>query len=239
MARLIAGIDADPLRSVVHAAGVGQAGALLDTDLAEAARVAAGKAAGARNLDAVLGDRPLDAFVLFSSIAGVWGSGRQAVYAYANACLDALAEHRRSRGLTATALAWGPWAGAGMTDDDGARAALTGRGLGLLDPDTAVAALRRALELDETTVTVADIDWERFLTGFTALRPSALFDALPEARHTQDTQAPARPPPPASPPARRPSPTSTGPWKRCCAPRATPRASGSPASTSSSPCCGP
>ncbi|MEU9559950.1 SDR family NAD(P)-dependent oxidoreductase [Streptomyces fumanus] len=192
VARLIAGIDAEgpPLRSVVHAAGVGQAGALLDTDLAEAARVAAGKAAGARNLDAVLGDRPLDAFVLFSSIAGVWGSGRQAVYAYANACLDALAEHRRSRGLTATALAWGPWAGAGMTDDDGARAALTGRGLGLLDPDTAVAALRRALELDETTVTVADIDWERFLTGFTALRPSALFDALPEARHTQDTQAP-------------------------------------------------
>ncbi|MEU3616181.1 type I polyketide synthase [Streptomyces sp. NPDC006872] len=199
VARLVAEIDADgpPLRVVVHAAGLGQAGALVDTDLAESDRLSAGKVVGARVLDAVLGDRPLDAFVLFSSIAGLWGSGRQGVYASANAYLDALAEHRRSRGLTATSIAWGPWAGSGMADDERAREALAGRGLRMIDPRSAVAAMDRALELDETTVVAADIDWERFLTGFTALRPSPLFDELPDAQRVlraaaaQDTAAPA------------------------------------------------
>ncbi|WP_037843419.1 KR domain-containing protein, partial [Streptomyces sp. NRRL WC-3549] len=67
------------------------------------------KVMGADNLDAIFGDRTLDAFVLFSSIAGIWGSGGQAAYAAANAHLDALAEGRRARGLTATSIAWGPW----------------------------------------------------------------------------------------------------------------------------------
>ncbi|MFH9041854.1 type I polyketide synthase [Streptomyces sp. NPDC017966] len=197
--RLVADIDAEgpPLRVVVHAAGLGQASALADTDLAESARLAAGKVAGAAVLDSVLGDRPLDAFVLFSSISGLWGSGMQGVYASSNAYLDALAEHRRSRGATATSLVWGPWAGAGMADDERAHEILASRGVRMIDPRTAIAAMDRALELDDTVVVAADIDWERFITGFTALRPSPLFGELPDARRAlsaatpQDTAAPA------------------------------------------------
>ncbi|MFE3221990.1 beta-ketoacyl reductase, partial [Streptomyces antimycoticus] len=103
-----------PLSAVFHAAGVEQAAELVEMSLADAEAVVSGKAAGAACLDELLGDRELDAFVVFSSIAGVWGSGGQAAYGAANAHLDALVEDRRARGLAGTAVAWGPWAESGM-----------------------------------------------------------------------------------------------------------------------------
>ncbi|GKQ41842.1 hypothetical protein ALMP_83550 [Streptomyces sp. A012304] len=201
VAALVARIDADgpPLRAVVHAAGVTQTALITDTDPVGSARITAGKAAGATHLDAVLGDRPLDAFVLFSSIAGAWGSGAQGVYGAANAHLDALAEDRRARGLAATSLAWGPWAGGGMAEqDDGDQ--LARRGLRSMDPGTAVRAMARAVRLGDTGVIVADVDWNAFTPRFTSLRPSALLSGLPEARAALATRtAPAAGPGPADP----------------------------------------
>ncbi|MEW2080000.1 type I polyketide synthase, partial [Streptomyces sp. NPDC013433] len=201
VAALVGRIDADgpPLRAVVHAAGVTQAAPITDTDPVESARITAGKAAGATHLDAVLGDRPLDAFVLFSSIAGAWGSGAQGVYGAANAHLDALAEDRRTRGLAATSLAWGPWAGGGMAEqDDGDQ--LARRGLRAMDPSAAVRAMARAVRLEDTGVIVADVDWNAFTPRFTSLRPSALLSGLPEARAALAARpAPAAGPGPADP----------------------------------------
>ncbi|MFE4802040.1 beta-ketoacyl synthase N-terminal-like domain-containing protein, partial [Streptomyces sp. NPDC056708] len=136
---------------------------------------------GAENLDAVFGDRSLDAFVLFSSISAVWGSGGHAAYAAANAHLDALAERRRARGLTATSISWGPWGQGGMIEEIG-EAELRRRGLPTMAPATAITALHRALAENDVHVAVADVDWERFAPAFTALRPSPLLAGLPEVR---------------------------------------------------------
>ena len=94
VAGLVAGLPG--LRGVVHAAGVGQMTPLGASGPADLARVLAAKVGGAVVLDEVLADRELDFFVMFSSVAGVWGSGGQSAYAAANAFLDGLAAHRRA-----------------------------------------------------------------------------------------------------------------------------------------------
>ncbi|MCC3775995.1 type I polyketide synthase, partial [Streptomyces sp. UNOB3_S3] len=183
LAGLLAGIpDEHPLTGVVHAAGVGQAAPLADTSLADATALMAAKLLGAAHLDALLADHDLDFFVLFSSVAGVWGSAGQSAYGAANAYLDALAENRWARGLPATSLAWGPWAEAGMATHEAVADRLRQSGLRFLAPAAALAELRRAVVQQDVTVTVADIDWERYHPVFTSVRPSVLFDELPDVR---------------------------------------------------------
>ncbi|MEU2848664.1 type I polyketide synthase, partial [Streptomyces sp. NPDC007049] len=181
------------LTAVFHTAGIERSATLADLDpddLTDVADVLAAKADSARNLHELLVGRPLDAFVLFSSIAGVWGSGGQAAYGAANAYLDALADHRRAAGLTATAVAWGPWGGGGMVADSGQAAHLQRRGLTTMAPEAALAGLGTAIEHGDGKVTIADVDWSRFAGTFMARRPSPLLRELPEVRAAFDA-APA------------------------------------------------
>ncbi|MDW8808989.1 type I polyketide synthase, partial [Streptomyces scabiei] len=184
LAAVLDAIPADhPLTAVVHAAGVSALGRLDAATPADLAAMADGKVSGARHLDDLTADRDLDAFVLFSSGAAVWGGVRQAAYAAANAHLDALATRRRARGLTATCVAWGSWAGGGMVDDR-TRRVFERIGLRAMAPDTAVGALVDAVARNETRLTVTDMDWGAFATGFRLSRRRTLLDDLPEAAGT-------------------------------------------------------
>ncbi|HMG42360.1 MAG TPA: SDR family NAD(P)-dependent oxidoreductase [Acidimicrobiales bacterium] len=174
-----------PLRTVVHAAGFGADAELAALDPAALDAASAAKARGARNLHDLTQD--LDAFVVFSSGAAVWGGYAQGAYAAANAYVDALVEVRRAQGLPATSIAWGPWAGSGMAAGDTGEQ-LRRRGVREMAPDLALAALRRALHDGEGCLTVADIDWERFAPSFAAARRRPLVEDIPEvARALQAT----------------------------------------------------
>ncbi|MFJ8589452.1 SDR family NAD(P)-dependent oxidoreductase [Streptomyces sp. NPDC093595] len=182
LAEVLAAVPADtPLTAVFHAAGVPQVSPLTGTGPGLFAEVCSGKVAGARNLDELTRSHDLDAFVLYASGAGVWGSAGQGAYAAANAELDALAQRRRADGLPATSLAWGVWAGEGMGDGDGA-AYLRRRGVRAMAPATALDVLARSVGGEDACLTVTDMDWPRFADGFTAFRPSPLLSELPDTR---------------------------------------------------------
>ena len=149
-----------PLRGIVHAAMVIEDRTVLQQDGECFHRVMAPKCEGAWNLHAQAIGLPLDFFVLCSSVSGLLGSPGQASYAAANTFLDALAHHRRQRGLPALAVNWGVLGGVGYVARNARLAEfLEGQGHTALRREEATAVLGRLLTADATQVGVARIDW--------------------------------------------------------------------------------
>jgi acyl carrier protein/short-subunit dehydrogenase len=166
VAGLIAGIDAGgpPLTAVMHTAGVLDDGVIDGLDTSRLASVLAPKASGAALLDELTAGRSLAAFVLFSSVAATLGGAAQGNYAAANAFLDALAEQRLARGLAATSVAWGPWAGGGMSQvSEAVRQRLRRSPLPPMDPDLALKALGQVLDGGDQVLAIVDVDWAKWL----------------------------------------------------------------------------
>jgi acyl transferase domain-containing protein len=183
VAALLAVIPADrPLTGVVHLSGVLDDGVLDSLSPERFTAVVRPKADAAFVLHELTQDLGLDIFVMFSSLSAIVGGAGQANYAAANAYLDGLAEYRRACGLAATSVSFGPWAQVGMAHDTTVRDASRALGIAQLEPGLALAALARAMETGETTLTVADVDWAEFAPVFTAMRPSPLLTGLPEVR---------------------------------------------------------
>ncbi|WP_169332695.1 type I polyketide synthase [Nocardia araoensis] len=144
------GAELPRLAGVVHCAGVLDDALLFEQTPAHIDRVFAGKVAGAWHLHELTADRPLDLFVLFSSVSAVVGTAGQGNYAAANAYLDALARLRSAQGLAAVSIAWGPWAGTGMAEglSDAARRAWKRHGVGELAAEDGARALRSLLSAE-------------------------------------------------------------------------------------------
>ncbi|WP_043715468.1 type I polyketide synthase [Kutzneria sp. 744] len=162
-ARIVAGDIADrafvddlirqcdpPLTAVVHSAAVLDDGVLAAQTPSRMDTVLRPKADGAWVLHEATKHLPLSAFVLFSSVAGVFGKAGQANYAAANRYLDALAHHRHALGLPALSLAWGLWdAGLGNQISDLARRRIAAAGIAGLTAEQGLALFDAALGSDE------------------------------------------------------------------------------------------
>ncbi|GGL31439.1 type I polyketide synthase [Nocardia jinanensis] len=151
---------AHPLIAVVHAAGALADGIFTATAPRHLAQTFGAKVDPAWTLHELTAELDLAAFVLFSSVAGILGSPGQAAYAAANTFLDALAAHRRHRGLPATSLAWGLWEQPGgltgeLTATD--RARLERGGVAALSTAEGLALFDTALRTDRALVIPARI----------------------------------------------------------------------------------
>nr|WP_244955719.1 type I polyketide synthase [Streptomyces chrestomyceticus] len=196
------GTEGPRLTTVVHTAAVLDDGVVDALSPARLETALAAKAAGAAHLDELTADLDLDAFVLFSSVVATTGAPGQANYGAANAYLDALAQHRRSRGLPALAVAWGPWAVGVAQGSAAARQRLArNQWEEVMDPDLAVRALGEALDGGDTVLTVMNIDWSAILAqpqSSAGLLQAAVMRDLPEVHRlaallAETPQAPSEP----------------------------------------------
>ncbi len=182
-----------PIRGVLHLAGVVDDGVLVEQSRERLAAVFGPKVAGAWHLHRATESLALDFFVLFSSAAALLGSAGQGSYAAANAVMDALAEHRRLRGLPGLSVAWGPWASIGMASevDPDSAASWRRRGLRALTPTAGLAALDELLDRRaEGHVAVLPIDWSAY-ARWAGPGSSRLFARLvgPSDAHESSTPA--------------------------------------------------
>jgi myxalamid-type polyketide synthase MxaE and MxaD len=167
-----------PLRGIVHAAGVLDDGILREQTGERFSRVMEPKVAGAWNLHRATELRELDFFILFSSVAAVFGSPGQSNYAAANAAMDAVAHYRRSLGLRAATVNWGPWAEAGMAASaaSGARRRWGALGLQPLPAARALEALESMIahHAEEAQLLAVDVDWATLFGQFSGASPPLL-----------------------------------------------------------------
>ncbi len=98
-----------PLVAVFHAAAALKDSVLMAHGSEHLECSFGGKLDGAYHLHELTRGHDLAAFVMFSSISGVFRNAGQVSYSAANTFLDALAHHRRAQGLAGLSLAWGYW----------------------------------------------------------------------------------------------------------------------------------
>jgi acyl transferase domain-containing protein/acyl carrier protein len=154
-----------PLRGILHTAGILDDGVLTEQTWDRFARVLAPKTSGSWLLHEKTATLPLDFFVMFSSVASIFGAAGQANYAAANAFEDALAHERRRRGLPGASINWGAWA-EGMATRDGFEARRRKLGLEMMSVDEGLRALDSVLLEKPAQVGAGLIQWSRIPAGY-------------------------------------------------------------------------
>jgi acyl transferase domain-containing protein len=177
------------LRGIFHAAGVLQDSLLLQLTSERLRAVMAPKVRGAWNLHLMSLGKPLDFFVLFSSVIALLGSPGQGNYAAANSFLDALAWYRACIGLPALSINWGPWSEVGMVAAKAnGRGLVALRGLASNCPEDYLAALALLLNQPQPQVAVMRFQlaqWQEF-------NPKAATSNLFAELRTVSSDAPAK-----------------------------------------------
>ena len=131
---------------LLHAAGLEISRSLPDKEQREFDLVFDVKADGWHNLMRSIGDMPLGAAVVFSSIAGRFGNGGQTDYSSANDLLcKMVSSFRNARPATrGIAVDWTAWAGIGMASRGSIPRMMEAAGIDMLPAEVGIPLIRRA-----------------------------------------------------------------------------------------------
>ena len=160
--------DFPPLKGVIHAATVFADALAINMTDEQIKEVMLSKMEGANILHQLTQSISLDLFVLFSSATTCFGNPGQSNYVAANHWLEALAVRRRTLGLAATCVRWGPIDDVGyLARNEQVKEMLENRmGGKALHSDLALAQLEKILLQQRTLCAVMELEWpalSRFL----------------------------------------------------------------------------
>ena len=175
--RLVAAVEDAGLRpaGVLHSATVLVDEIALNMSQPAAARVFAPKVAGSWWLHQATAHLDLDWWLTFSSAASLFGSPGQGAYAAANSWVDGLVAYRRSRGLPAIGINWGPWAEVGRAQF------FADLGFSMITSELGLAAMQQVLAADRGRTGVFSLDARQWFQSFPAAEGSSLFAKLGES----------------------------------------------------------
>ncbi|MDY2667150.1 KR domain-containing protein, partial [Desulfovibrio sp.] len=178
-----------PLAGVFHLAGLLDDAPLSRLDWARFNTVLSPKVDGSWFLHELTRDLALDHFVVFSSIASVFGTHGQANHVAANTFMDALVAARRADFLPGLSINWGAWGELGTVVRLGILDRIRQQGVEGFDTATGLAVLDRLMASGEGSKVVTRMDWNRMLPILQATAGAAMYEEL---RHSPAAAA-ARP----------------------------------------------
>jgi natural product biosynthesis luciferase-like monooxygenase protein len=173
------------IRGVIHCAAVFNGGMLTNLQPETLRAVLRPKVEGGWILHRLFEGRSLDFFVLFSAIPSLLGWIGQGAggYAAANAFLDALAYHRRARGLPAISISWGPWDEVGVAARTDRGLDRLGRlGVGAIPPAQGLKLLERLILENPVHIAAAALNWPQFFQSSPGTETSLLLSAMARER---------------------------------------------------------
>ncbi|CAM3145619.1 type I polyketide synthase [Janthinobacterium lividum] len=164
------------VRGIFHCAGVLADGTFEFLDNDDFGQVMQAKLLGSWHLHRLSLELELDCFVMYSSLASLFGAAGQSNYAAANGFMDQLAQFRRRQGLPALSINWSGWDGIGMASKQETRGSKNG--LRRLAPAQAIVDLERAMATERAQLGVVDVDWPVFANQWHGKPPALVEDWL-------------------------------------------------------------
>lgn len=163
------------LAGVLHSAMVLDDEIVLNMSESAARRVFTPKVAGSWRLHEATADLDLDWWLTFSSVASLLGAPGQGSYAAANSFVDGLVAYRRSLGLPAVGINWGPWAEVGRAQF------FADLGVSMITVEQGLAAMQLVLSAERARTGVFILDARQWFQSFPAAAGSSLFSKLQES----------------------------------------------------------
>ena len=187
--RILAHIETHlhPLRGIIHSAGILADGILIQQNWEQFSDVLAPKVIGSWNLHRFTRHLPLDFFVMYSSIASIFGAPGQANHSAANAFMDALAHYRRNQGLAASSINWGVWSHVGVAAEQHVEDRASLQKIGTISPGDGLTLFEKLLSANSVQIAVSPIYWPTFLRTFAGGRKPPFLKNMVQERESVET----------------------------------------------------